>query len=128
MSLKTSLSALCDCFVTKIGFNSLFDTRLSAQKVFVSNQSMPSSTVTDFVYTTPTDQHFTAPSDGYLTLVSAIGEGNWAYCVIWQDIESASYAEGATTAAYVPMRKGQTVYFSVAAIKVVKFVSTIGEV
>lgn len=112
MSLKTLISSLIESVFT-------------SKKSFISNQSMPSSTVTDYEYTTPTDQHFTAPNDGYLTIGASVGEGNWSRCVMWGGIEAVSAAEE-PTAAYVPVLKGQTVYFSVSVIRFVKFVSTIG--
>ena len=112
MSLKTLISSLIESVFT-------------SKKSFISNQSMPSSTVTDYVYTTPTDQQFTAPNDGYLTIGASVGEGDWSRCVLWGGIESVSAAEEQTSA-YVPMRKGQTVYFSVSVIRFVKFISTIG--
>ena len=124
MSVKTLWGALCDCFVTKTGFNSLFDSRLSAQKSFVSNQSMPSSTVTSYQYSSNTDQHFTAPSDGYLN-ISAQQSGSQTYVSIWSGLGSA--INGANNlATFVPCRKGETKWFSVSSISVVEFVSTIG--
>ena len=124
MSLKTLWGALCDCFVTKTGFNSLFDSRLSAQKVFVSNQAMPSSTVISYPYSGNTDQHFTAPNDGYLN-ITAQQSGNQTYVSIWSGLGSAINGLN-NLSAYVPCRKGETKTFSVSSISTVEFVSTIG--
>ena len=124
MSLKTLWGALCDCFVTKTGFNSLFDSRLSAQKSFVSNQSMPSSTVISYPYSGNTDQHFTAPNDGYLN-ITAQQSGSQTYISIWSGLGSAINGLN-NLSAYVPCRKGETKRFSVSSISTVEFVSTIG--
>ena len=103
---------------------SLIESTFTSKKAYISNQAMPSSSITNYQYEEDSDQSFTSPNDGYLTIGGSLVNGV-SRCVMWGGIES-TIASNEETAAYVPMRKGQTVYFSVTNPRFIKFVSTIG--
>lgn len=88
-------------------------------------QAMPSDSETNYEYTSGNNQSFVAPSDGYLSIGSSMDSNDWSRCVMWGGIETVN-ADNGNSAAFSPMKKGQTKHFNVTSVRFVKFISTVG--
>ena len=108
MSLKTALSSLLDCFVSKTGFNSLFDSRLNSQKAVISNQAMPAGGEPVYISSSNGDQ--IAPSNGYycFQVSGSISNGsNVQLNAEGFSSKSLAAAASQSVSIFLPVKKGQ---------------------
>lgn len=106
MSLKTALSSLLDCFVSKAGFNTLFDQRLSYRKSFIAQQALPANNSAGINVPLQNVDGWTyvPPADGYLKADVYSADQVFLHSGL------LSYVDGGDRkGVFIPMRKGDVV-------------------